>query len=76
VLVFLSRKSCSKIGYVQKEMKYALEQRDLRPKGYRYIIPILVEECEPPREFRRIQWSRMWEDSWYEKLKLALEGDF
>lgn len=76
VLVFLSGKSCSKVRYVQKEMKYALEQRDLRPKGHRYIIPILVEECEPPRDFRSIQWSRMWEDGWYEKLKLALDSDF
>jgi len=75
VLVFLSSRSCSKVGYVQREMKYALKQRDLRPKGHRYIIPLLIEECDPPREFRSIQWSHLWEDGWYEKLKLALGND-
>jgi hypothetical protein len=75
VLVFLSRISCSKVGYVQREMKYALKQRELRPRGQRFIIPFLIEKCEPPREFRRIQWLHAWEEGWYEKLKVALENN-
>ena len=75
VLVFLSRKSCSKVWYVQREMKYALEQRKLRSKGHRYIIPILIEGFDPLREFKKIHWAHTWEDGWYEKLKLALDNN-
>jgi len=55
ILVFLSPRSIAKTGYFQKEIKYILEQRDLRPSGQRFIIPILLESCETPREFRDIQ---------------------
>jgi len=72
VLVFLSRASCSKTGYVQREIKYAFEQRDLRPDGERYIIPVLIDSCEPPRRFRDIQWLCLWEPGEYEKLKQSL----
>jgi len=75
VLVFLSSVSVSKTGYVQREMKYALEQRELRPSGKRYIIPVLLEEVEPPREVKDIHWARLSELDWYQKLRKALNDD-
>jgi hypothetical protein len=57
-LAFLSKNSVSKTGFVQREIKYALQQRDLRPLRQRYIIPILLEECDLPREFRTVHWAR------------------
>lgn len=74
VLVFLSKTSVKKVGYVQKELKFALKQREIRPSGHRYIVPILLEPCEPPRELRDIHWLNTWEEGWYEKLKAALRG--
>ena len=72
VLVFLSETSVNKVGYVQRELKYALEQQQLRPSGTRYIIPIRINPCKHPRELRHIQWLDYWEDGAYEKLKKAL----
>jgi hypothetical protein len=74
VLVFLSKTSVKKVGYIQKELKYALEQQEIRPSGHRYIVPILLESCEPPRELRDIHWLNYWEEGSYEKLKAALRG--
>ena len=74
VLVFFSKTSVNKIGFVQKELRYALDQQDLRPSGQRYIVPILLEECETPRELRHIHWLKSWEQGAYDKLKLALKG--
>lgn len=74
VIVFLSPHSVGKTGYVQREMRYALEQRDLRPSGARYIIPVLLAECDVPREFRGIQWLRLWDEGWYGTLVCALRG--
>jgi hypothetical protein len=74
VIVFLSKTSVGKTGYVQREIKYALEQRELRPQGQRYIIPALLEECPVPREFRDIHWLDISHDDWYEKLMAALRA--
>lgn len=72
VLVFLSSDTMQKTGYKNKEIKYALEQRDLRPSGKRYIIPILLDECEPPRRFSEIQWLMAWKKNWQNKLLAAV----
>lgn len=74
VIVFLSSKSCQKTGYYWKEIRLALERYEKTPEGTRYIIPLLIDQCEPPRVFRDIQWLRMWEDGWYEKLLAAIAG--
>src|SRR3972149_8474519 len=67
VLVFLSQTSVKKAGYVQRELKYGLAQQQLRPTGARYIIPIRINACEPPRELHNIHWLDSWEDDAYEK---------
>jgi hypothetical protein len=72
VLVFLSSTTLDKVGYKNKEIKYALDQHTLRPSGKRYIIPILIDDCKPPREFHRIQWLKMTENEWYEKLLASI----
>jgi hypothetical protein len=72
VLVFISSVSVTKTGYFQRELKYALEQRQLRPEGARYIIPIIVDKCQVPAALRDIQWLRAEEANWYEHLKQAL----
>jgi len=64
IIVFLSKTSINKTGYVQREIKFALQQHQLRPNGQRYIIPALVEECQIPREFKDIQWLQMWGENW------------
>ena len=72
VLVFLSSVSVSKTGYFQRELKYALDQRQLRPEGMRYIIPIIVDGCRPPATLQDTHWLRADESNWYDRLKQAL----
>ena len=74
VVVFLSRYSTDKIGYFQRELKYALEQQELRPQGHRYIIPVLIDDCEPPRSLKASHWLRSNGDSWYKKLVEAIRA--
>src|SRR3712207_6126465 len=40
VLVCLSRSSITKAGYVQKEIRYALDVADEQPEGTIFIIPL------------------------------------
>ena len=52
VLLFLSSVSVTKTGYFQRELNYALEQQQLRPEGARFIIPIIIDGCQPPVSLR------------------------
>ena len=74
ILVFLSSSSVNKEGYFQKELKTVLERRELKPEGARYIIPILIDDCEPPRAFKDIHWLKVRSPDWYDKLIKVLKN--
>ncbi len=73
VIVCLSRSSTTKEGYVQKEIKYALDVADEKPEGTIFIIPLKLEECNVPDRLSRWQWVNLYEDKGFEKLKRALQ---
>lgn len=56
VLVFLSNNSVNKRGYVQKEIKEALDAADRVPEGEIFIIPVRLEACPVPERLSRWQW--------------------
>lgn len=72
VLVCLSRSSLTKRGYVQKEIKYALDVADKQPEDTIYLIPIKLEECDIPERLRRLHWVSLFEPMGYERLLSAL----
>ena len=56
----LSKKSVSKRGDVQKELKIALSVLDQMPERAVFIIPVRLEECPVPRSLaarQRLDWS-------------------
>ena len=73
VLVCLSRGSVNKAGYIQKEIKYALDVADEQPEGTIFLIPLKLEECEIPDRLRRWQWVNLLEESGYERLMRSLQ---
>jgi hypothetical protein len=72
IIVCLSRAAVVKRGYVQKEIKQALDVADEQPEGTIFIIPLKLEECEAPERLRRWQWVSLYETGGYNKLKRAL----
>jgi len=72
VIVCLSRGSINKRGYVQKEIKYALDVADEQPENTIYLIPLKLEECDIPNRLRRWQWVSLFEATGYERLLNAL----
>ncbi len=73
VLVFLSKFSIGKEGYVQKEIKQALDVADEKPYGTIFIIPLRLEDCEVPDRLTQWQWLNLYEDDSYGKLIKALK---
>jgi len=57
ILVCLSNNSITKEGYVQRELRIVLDYADYKPEGTLYIIPVRLEQCEPPRRLRAWQYA-------------------
>jgi hypothetical protein len=72
VIVCLSKKSVNKEGYVQKEIKFALDVADEKPEGTIFIVPVRLEECEVPNRLNIYHWVDLFEDTGYKKIMLAL----
>ncbi|MCU1264541.1 MAG: hypothetical protein JWM21_859 [Acidobacteria bacterium] len=73
VIVCLSRGSINKAGFVQKEIKLALDAADEQPEDTIFIIPIKLEECNMPERLRRWQWVNLFEENGYERLVSSLQ---
>ena len=72
VLACLSNSSIAKTGYVQKEIKFALDRADEKPEGLRYIIPCRMEDCSLPRRLSQWQAVDLFKKGGYQKLKGVL----
>jgi cold shock CspA family protein len=72
VLVCLSRGSVTKAGYVQKEIRDALDIADQQPEGTIYLIPVRLEDCEVPERLRRWHWVNLFDSEGHQRLLRAL----
>lgn len=63
ILVFLTKNSVTKEGYIQRELRRILDLADEKPEGTLYIIPVRLEECEPPKRIRRWQYADYFPES-------------
>jgi hypothetical protein len=73
MLVFLSRNSVSRTGYINKEIYQALEVTRLQPPGRIFIIPARLEQCEVPERLAEIQYVDYFEPNGYDRLLSALQ---
>jgi putative ribosome biogenesis GTPase RsgA len=73
VIVCLSRESINKRGYVQKEIKNALDVADEQPEGTIFIIPLRLEECELPQRLSHLHYVNLFGVDGYKRLMLALQ---
>jgi TIR domain len=73
VIVCFSRASVTKAGYVQKEMRLALDVADEQPEGAMFLIPVRLEECDVPERFRHLHYADLFEADGYAKLLNSLQ---
>lgn len=73
VLVCLTEHSVSKRGYVQKEIKFALDTSEHEPEGAIFVVPVRFEECSVPSRLQYAQWLDLFEENGFDTLLEALE---
>lgn len=74
ILVCLSIKAITKIGYVQKEIARAIETSESRPEGAVFVIPLRLEECDIPRRLIRWQVIDFFAEDGFHRLVRALRA--
>jgi hypothetical protein len=73
VVVCLSRRSCTKTGFVQKEIRQALDVADEQPDDAIFLIPLRLDECDVPQRLSRWHWVNWFEGGSYDRLLRALQ---
>jgi CheY-like chemotaxis protein len=74
VVVCLSPASITKQGYVQKELKVALDVAEEKPEGTTFLIPVKLRECEVPERLQRWHWVNLFQRGGHIRLLRALRA--
>ena len=72
ILIFFSSVSVGRRGYVQREMKLALDALQEMPAGAIFTIPVRLDECEVPEPFRRYHYANLFDPRGFDHLVTAL----
>ncbi|KXK10974.1 MAG: hypothetical protein UZ14_CFX002003043 [Chloroflexi bacterium OLB14] len=72
ILICLSKKSVNKEGYVQKEIRLALDLALEMPDGRIFLIPARLEECDLPYKLKSYQWVDLFTPNGMDKLIKSL----
>jgi hypothetical protein len=72
IIICLSNNSVTKEGFVQKEIRFALDKAEEKPEGTIFIIPTLLENCEVPQRLSKRHWVKLFEKNGYSLLLRAL----
>ena len=72
ILIFFSRNSVAKRGYVQREFRLALDTLEDMPPDAIHTIPIRLDDCEIPEQFHHLQWSDISEEGEFDRIVQAL----
>jgi formylglycine-generating enzyme required for sulfatase activity len=72
ILIFLSKNSIPKRGYVQTEFKLTLDAWMRVPQGMIHTIPVRLDDSEIPDQFRKFHWCNLFEADGFETLLRAL----
>lgn len=72
VIVCLSRKAITKEGFVQKEIRVALDMAEEKLDSTIFLIPLRLEECDVPDRLSRWHWVNQFEANGYARLVQSL----
>jgi formylglycine-generating enzyme required for sulfatase activity len=73
IIICLTKNSVDREGYVQKEIKFALDKALEMPEGRIFLIPVRFEECEVPFSLSRFQWVDLFDEAGYTRMMRALK---
>lgn len=73
VITCLSSTAVGKRGYMQREIRAALEVAQEQPEGIIFLIPLRLDECDLPEQLKHLHRVDFYEEGGYERLVKALQ---
>ena len=73
IVLCISNRSKTKRGYVQKEIRKALDVAEEQPEGSIFLIPARLEPCEVPFRLHSWQWVDIYQENGLDQLVKALK---
>jgi hypothetical protein len=74
-VALMSSKSVTKRGFIQKEIRFALDVLGEIPPGRIFFIPARLEPCDVPDIIRHLHWVDLQKDEDYLQIFRAIEND-
>ena len=74
VIICLTKGSVAREGYIQRQVKFALDKALEMPEGRIFLIPVRFEECEIPFMLSRYKWVDLFDQGGYQSLMMALQA--
>ena len=74
IIVLISKNSVNKIGFVQRELRLALDVADERPEGAIFLIPLRLDDAPIPARLNRWQWLDIESEDWFDRLLRSLSN--
>jgi anti-anti-sigma factor len=74
ILVFLSAGAIGRSGYLQREIRYALDAAEEQSDESLFLIPVRLEECEVPERLRKWQWVDLFADNGFSRVLTSLQA--
>ncbi|MET0396797.1 MAG: TIR domain-containing protein [Longimicrobiaceae bacterium] len=72
IIACLSAGSITREGFVQKELRWALDVADEKPEGTIFLIPARLEPCDVPRKLQSRQWIDLYSEGGIQNLLRSL----
>jgi hypothetical protein len=72
-VICLSNNSVNKRGFLQKEIKLALDIWEEKLEDDIYLIPIRLDECKVPDKLCKFHWVNLYEDNGLSLLTNAIQ---
>lgn len=67
-MVFLSKTSIAKRGYVQREFRLALDTMQEMSEETIDIIPVRLDDCDVPNPFKHLHWRDLFEPDGFDRM--------
>lgn len=73
IIICFTKNSVDKEGYIQTEIKLAIDKSLEMPEGRIFLIPACLEDCELPYSLKRYKAVNLYEKEGFPQLMKALE---
>ncbi len=72
LIICLSQHSVARRGYIQREIKMALDTAEEIPEGSIFLIPVRLEDCEVPSRIARYQYVDLFNPKGFDRVVRAI----